>query len=82
MEPEFTCPAIQEHKTFHDKLENLESYLLDVLGHEKIGHFETKVSPGKRGIPYDSVKLKQLMEELVDPLFVHVRFHSCCGREF
>ena len=74
MEPEFTCPAIQEHKAFHSKLENLESYLLDVLGHEKIGHFETKPSPGKKKIPYESAKLKGLMEELADPLFAHVRF--------
>ena len=74
MEPEFTCPAVQEHKTFHDKLENLENYLLDVLGHEKVGHFETKVSPGKKKVLYESARLKLLMEELAGPLFVHVSF--------
>ena len=74
MEPEFTCPAIQEHKTFHDSLEGLKDYLLDVLGLEKVGHFETKVS-GKDRVPYEPAELKRLMEQLVGPLFIHVGFH-------
>lgn len=81
LEPEFTCPAVEEHKTFHDSFENLQNYLLDVLGHEKVGYSESKVSPGKEkmlyDLLYDSVKLKRLMAELVDPPFIHARCYSC-----
>ena len=40
LEPEFTCPAVEEHATFAEAMHSLERYLEDVCGFEKneMGH--------------------------------------------
>jgi len=72
MEPEFTCPALQEHALFNDTLVELEDYLMAVLAFKK----DSKGSPipdsTKTKIPYDRNKIKALLERLSTPLFDHL----------
>ena len=72
MEPEFTCPALQEHGLFFDTLTELEEYLEAVLGFKKDPKGSPIPDPTKKKIPYNRNKIIELFDKLVPPLFEHV----------
>lgn len=72
MEPEFTCPALQEHGLFIDTLSELEEYLEAVLGYKKDAKGTPIPDPTKQKIPYDRNKITGVLDSLVPPLFDHV----------
>lgn len=72
MEPEFTCPALQEHGLFIDTLVELEEYLEAVLAFKKDSKGSPIPDPTKTKIPYDRNKIKGLFDRLITPLFDHV----------
>jgi len=72
MEPEFTCPALQEHALFFDTLNELEEYLETVLGFKKDAKGALIPDPTKKKIPYDRNKITELLDRMLAPLFEHV----------
>jgi hypothetical protein len=72
MEPEFTCPALQEHALFFDTLNELEEYLEAVLGFKKDPKGVPIPDPTKKKILYDPNKITELLDKLIAPLFEHV----------
>lgn len=72
MEPEFTCPALQEHGTFIGVLTELEEYLMNVLALKKDPKGSPIPDPTKTKIPYDRNKVTELLDALAVPLFSHV----------
>lgn len=77
LEPEFTCSAVEEHATFAEAMHNLEHYLEDVCGFAKNENGQAILAPGKRRAAFDATKIKYLIEELCEPMFIHV---SACVR--
>ena len=73
LEPEFTCPAVQEHATFAEAMHNLEHYLEDVCGFENKDKNHEIVAQGKQKAAFDAAKIKDLIEKLCEPMFIHVR---------
>ena len=72
MEPEFTCPALQEHALFFDTLVELEEYLMAVLAFKRDAKGTPIPDPTKTKIPYDRNKIKVLLDSILPPLFDHV----------
>lgn len=72
MEPEFTCPALQEHALFFDTLNELEEYLEAVLAFKKGPKGVPIPDPTKKKIPYNRNNVTELLDKLVAPLFEHV----------
>ena len=72
MEPEFTCPALQEHALFTDTLNELEEYLMNVLAVKKDPKGSPIPDPTKTKIPYDRKKIIELLDRMMEPLFDHV----------
>jgi hypothetical protein len=72
LEPEFTCPAIQEHATFADAMHNLEHYFEDVCGFKKDEKGHAVPAAGKQKAAFDAAKIKYMIEELCVPMFIHV----------
>ena len=72
LEPEFTCPAVEEHVTFAEAMHNLEGYLEDVCGFEKNEEGHTLAAQGKQKVAFDATRIKHLIEELCGPMFIHV----------
>lgn len=72
MEPEFTCPALQEHGLFTDTLNELEEYLMNVLAVKKDSKGTPIPDPTKTKIPYDRSKVVELLDRMLVPLFDHV----------
>jgi len=72
LEPEFTCPAVEEHATFSDAMHNLEHYLEGVCGFEKNEKGHAVAIQGKQKTAFDGANIKRLIEELCEPLFIHV----------
>ena len=72
LEPEFTCPAVEEHATFAEAMHSLETYLEDVCGFGKNAKGHVVVAQGKQKVAFDAAKIKHLIEELCGPMFIHV----------
>ena len=72
LEPEFTCPAVEEHATFAEAMHSLERYLEDVCGFEKNEKGHVVVAQGKQKAAFDAAKIKDLIEDLCGPMFIHV----------
>ena len=72
LEPEFTCPAVEEHATFADAMHNLENYLEDICGLEKKEKDHAVAAQGKQRAAFDAAKIKDLIEKLCEPMFIHV----------
>ena len=72
LEPEFTCPAVEEHATFAEAMHSLECYLEDVCGFEKNEMGHVVLAQGKQKAAFDAAKIKYLIEELCGPMFIHV----------
>jgi hypothetical protein len=77
MEPEFTCPALQEHDLFTGTVVELEEYLEAVLAFKKDSKGSPIPDPTKTKILYDRNKVKELLDRMLEPLFDHV---SSAGR--
>jgi len=72
MEPEFTCPALQEHALFFDALNELEEYLQAVLALKKGPKGTPIPDPTRKKIPYNRNKITELLDKLLTPLFEHL----------
>lgn len=72
LEPEFTCSAVEEHATFAEAMHNLEHYLEDVCGFQKKEKNHDIVAQGKQKAAFDAAKIKDLIEKLCEPMFIHV----------
>ena len=72
LEPEFTCPAVEEHATFAEAMHSLEIYLEDVCGFEKNEMGHVVLAQGKQKAAFDAAKIKHLIEEICGPMFIHV----------
>lgn len=72
LEPEFTCPAVKEHATFAKTMHNLELYLEDICGFEKKEKDHAITAQGKQKAAFDAAKIKDLIEKLCEPMFIHV----------
>ena len=77
MEPEFTCPALEEHGLFADTLAELEEYLDAVLAFKRDAKGSPIPDPTKNKIPYDRNKIKVLLNRILGPLFDHVSSFGC-----
>ena len=72
LEPEFTCPAVEEHAIFAEAMHSLKIYLGDVCGFEKNEKGHVVLAQGKQKAAFDAAKIKDLIEELCGPMFIHV----------
>ncbi|PVF94250.1 hypothetical protein CPB86DRAFT_818140 [Serendipita vermifera] len=69
--PEFTCDVLEEHAAFSEAMERWEEYLESLLGLEK--NNERKAVPStKPKAVYDGKRMKKCIEDLSEPLFVHL----------
>jgi len=76
-EREFTSLAVEVHATFAEAMRYLEHYLEDVCILEKNEKDHAVPVPGKQNAAFDAAKIKNLIEELCDPIFIRV---STCAR--
>ena len=73
LEPEFKTDVLAEHAAFHTALEDLNTYILDVLGVEAGKTYgQTIPAPHKQKVPYEGKKLRSYLEALAGPLLTHV----------
>jgi len=72
MAPEWTSSAIEEHTLFAKYLEEFEHYLHAVLGLEKNAAGKAVASKNAK-VPYEKEKLKEIMRNLVGPLYSHLK---------
>jgi hypothetical protein len=74
--PEFQCDVLEEHAAFSDAMERWEEYLESLLGLEKNGDGKAVPSKTKPMAVYDGKRMKRCIEDLSEPLFIHVSPHS------
>ena len=67
----------QEHAAFSSALAGLEQYVMQILGVKKGAKFGMSIpDPDTVKVPYDAQKLKNHLEALAEPLFLHVSVDS------
>ncbi|CAG8686884.1 6792_t:CDS:2, partial [Acaulospora colombiana] len=70
--PEFQCDILEEHAAFSDAMERWEEYLESLLGLEKNKDGKAVPSLNKTKAVYDSKRMKRYIEDMSEPLFVHL----------
>lgn len=74
LEPEFKTDVLSEHAAFHKALEDINTYILEVLGVDAGKTYgQTVPAPHKQKVPYDGKKLKTYLEALAGPLLTHLQ---------
>lgn len=73
LEPEFKCDVLQEHAAFSKAMDRWATYLESVLGLTRDEKGKARRARGIAKAPYDAQILKKCIEDLVGPLFTHVR---------
>jgi hypothetical protein len=58
-------------------MHSLEGYLEDVCGFEKNEAGHAVAVQGKQKTAFDATKIKHLIEELCEPMFIHVSARTC-----
>jgi hypothetical protein len=74
LEPEFTCPAVEEHATFAEAIHNLEHYLEHVNAALRRTQTDHAVAGTRKAKGQLSMlqRSRHLIEELCEPMFIHV----------
>jgi hypothetical protein len=72
MAPEFECDAISEHAQFGEGMNRWKAYLTSILGLAKNDEGDLVPYPNATKSSYDAKKVRKCIEEISEPLLVHV----------